>query len=175
MQRLEQIRFATPYYGAHSLWFRYRLRPLREDSRPFTVWLDAVTSPDLGALNAYTLAHCYSFHGFRVDLARRLDLGAGVVGQAFVYTTGDVRWHAVSWQWPIAHRDRRVEHERIILLASSPVRPESAHAQNSGGVLDTILSLLNMRAPDRDDNPALTAAMRDVAQSIVAQRVGGHL
>ena len=175
VQRLEQIRFATPYYGAHSLWFRYRLRPLREDSRPFTVWLDAVTSPDLGALNAYTLAHCYSFHGFRVDLARRLDLGAGVVGQAFVYTTGDVRWHAVSWQWPIAHRDRRVEHERIILLASSPVRPESAHAQNSGGVLDTVLSLLNMRAPDHDDNPALTAAMRDVAQSIVAQRVGGHL
>jgi exosortase/archaeosortase family protein len=173
VKRLEQVRFATPYYGAHSQWWRYRLRPLPGDPRPFTVWLDAVTSPDLGALNAYTLAHCYAFHGFHVDLAQRLDLGAGVVGQAFVYATRDTLWHAVSWQWPVARADGHVEHERIVLLASSPIDRSSTRSHGSGRILGTILSLLNLRAPNHDDNPALTDAMREVAQSIVAERVRG--
>jgi exosortase/archaeosortase family protein len=171
VRRLERVRFATPYYGAHSLWVRYRMRPLAGDPRPFTVWLDAITSPDLGALDAYTLAHCYDFHGFRVDLAQRLDLGNGVVGQAFVYTTNDVRWHAVSWQWPVLRGDDRVEHERIVLLASSPVRSSTAESRSSGGFWAGVLSLLNLRAADRDDNPALTTAMRGVAAAIVDARI----
>jgi exosortase/archaeosortase family protein len=171
VRRLEQVRFATPYYGKHSLWWRYRLRPLPGDPRPFTIWLDAVTSPDLGALNAYTLAHCYAFHGFHVDLAQRLDLGAGVVGQAFVYATRDALWHAVSWQWPVVLGDGRVEHERIVLLASSPIDRDTSRGGGSGRIFEAVLSLLNMRSPNQDDNPALTAAMREVAQAVVAERV----
>jgi exosortase/archaeosortase family protein len=171
VHRLERIGFATPYYGTHSLWVRYRLRPLPGKPRPFTIWLDAVTSPDLGALDAYTLAHCYAFHGFRVDVARRLDLGDGVVGQAFVYTTSEARWHAVSWQWPVLRGDGRVEHERIVLLASSPVRGSAAEPHASGGVWAAVLSLMNLRTPNRDDNPALTRAMRGVAAAIVGARV----
>jgi exosortase/archaeosortase family protein len=171
VRRLERIRFATPYYGKHSVWVRYRLRPQPGSSRPFTVWLDAVTSPDLGALDAYTLAHCYAFHGFHVDLARRLDLGDGVVGQAFVYTTSDSRWHAVSWQWPILRGNGSVEHERIVLLASSPIRASAAQSRSSGGFWGAVLSLLNLRTPDRDDNPGLTRAMETVAAAIVNARV----
>jgi exosortase/archaeosortase family protein len=171
VKRLERVRFATPYYGAHSVWVRYRLRPSAAARYPFTVWLDAVMSPDLGALNAYTLAHCYSFHNFRVDLERRLDLGAGVVGQAFVYTTNDTHWHAVSWQWPVLRADGEVDHERIVLLASSPVRGTDAEAPSSGGVWNAVLSLLNLRARNNDDNPVLTRAMQGVAAAIVKQRV----
>jgi exosortase len=174
VRRLQQIRFATPYYGRHSLWVRYRLRPMPGNPRPFTVWLDAVTSPDLGALNAYTLAHCYAFHGFRVDLARRLDLGDGVVGQAFVYTTRDVRWHAVSWQWPVLRRDGHVEHERIVLLGSAPIRGVVKTHGRSGGLLSAVLSFLNLRAPNRDDNPTLTESMQNVAAAIVRARVEGN-
>jgi exosortase len=175
VRRVERVRFATPYYGEHSVWVRYQLRPLPSNPRPFTVWLDAVTSPDLGALDAYTLAHCYAFHHFRVDLARRLDLGDGVVGQAFVYTTNDVHWHAVSWQWPVLGADGQVEHERIVLLARAPVRGSADVPHHSGGLLAAALSLLNLRAPDRDDNPDLTGAMQGVASSIVGARVeGGH-
>jgi exosortase/archaeosortase family protein len=171
VRRLERIGFATPYYGQHSVWVRYRLRPSAAAPHPFTVWLDAVMSPDLGALNAYTLAHCYSFHEFRVDLERKLDLGDGVVGQAFVYTTNDAHWHAVSWQWPVLRQSGKVEHERIVLLASSPVRGTTADVPSSGGVWNTILSLLNLRARNDDDNPLLTRAMQGVAAAMVRQRV----
>jgi exosortase len=174
VRRLERVRFATPYYGRHSRWVRYRLRPLPGYPRPFTAWVDAVTSPDLGALNAYTLAHCYAFHSFRVDLARRVDLGDGVIGQAFVYTTKDARWHAVSWQWPVLRTDGRVEHERIVLLASAPIRGTVDTPGGSGGVLSAVLSFLNLRAPDRDDNPTLTDSMQGVAAAIVRARVEGR-
>ena len=118
-QRLETIGWATPYYGKHSSWVRYRLRPVSAEGGAFTIWLDAVRSPDLGALNAYNLAHCYDFHDFDVELARRVDLGDGVIGQAFVYETPAARWHAVSWQWPVLLGNGAVEHERIVLLASA--------------------------------------------------------
>src|SRR4029450_6474901 len=74
VKRLERVRFATPYYGAHSVWVRYRLRPSAAARYPFTVWLDAVMSPDLGALNAYTLAHWYSFHNLRVARERAAEI-----------------------------------------------------------------------------------------------------
>jgi hypothetical protein len=167
--RLETIGWATPYYGKHSSWVRYRLRPLTGTGPAFTTWLDAVRSPDLGALNAYTLAHCYDFHDFDVDLAHRVDLGAGVVGQAFVFDTPRARWHAVSWQWPVLLAGGKVEHERIILLASSDSRPESDG--ESRGIRSLLLSLLDLRAPREDDNPALTAALRAVAVDAVRERV----
>src|SRR5207237_5112400 len=81
IRRSATIGWAVPYYGAHSSWVRYLLRPKRAGKGAFTIWLDAVRSPNLGALDAYTLAHCYAFHGFGVDAARRVDLGEGVIGQ----------------------------------------------------------------------------------------------
>ena len=103
------------------------------NSAAFTIWLDAVRSPDLGALNAYTLAHCYDFHDFDVNLARRVDLSDGVIGQAFVYDTPRATWHVVSWQWPVLLDDGRAEHERIVMLASTGSRPETVE-DGSGGV-----------------------------------------
>ena len=170
---LETIGWATPYYGKHSSWVRYRLRPGGANGAAFTIWLDAVRSPDLGALNAYTLAHCYDFHDFDVNLARRVDLSDGVIGQAFVYHTPRATWHVVSWQWPVLLEDGRTEHERIVMLASADSRPETIADGSGGGVRDWLLSLLDLRAPSEDDNPQLTKALTAVATTAVHERLRG--
>jgi exosortase/archaeosortase family protein len=168
-EQLETIGWATPYYGEHSSWVRYRVRPADVDGPPFTIWLDAVRSPDLGALNAYTLAHCYDFHDFDVNLARRVDLGDGVIGQAFVYDTPRATWHVVSWQWPVLLGDGRTEHERIVMLASTENRPDAEGG--SGGLRSWLLSLLDLRAPNTDSNPALTRALKAAAAAAVRDRL----
>jgi exosortase/archaeosortase family protein len=171
VRKSEKIGWATPYFGKHSSWTRYILRPARPSHDAFTVWLDAVRSPDLGALDAYTLAHCYAFHGFTVEAARHITLGNGVVGQSFVYGTGDAEWHAVSWEWPV-RVGSGTEHERIVLLAASPARPRQRETGSVHGVTRAVLWLLDFREPRADPNPALTRALTGVAAGIVAKRVG---
>jgi exosortase/archaeosortase family protein len=170
IRRSETIGWASPYYGEHSSWVRYVLRPRRPRRGAFTVWLDAVRSPNLGALDAYTLAHCYAFHGFTVYGARRVDLGEGVIGQSFVYTTSRADWHAVGWQWPVRRRGR-VEHERLVLIAASRTRPAGGSSSSGGGASGFVLSLLDLRSPDRDGNPQLTKALQRVAAGIVRRRI----
>ena len=68
--------------------------------------------------------------------------------------------------------DGRTEHERIVMLASSESRPESADS-GSGGIRDWLLSLLDLRAPNEDGNPELTRALKTVAASAVRERVRG--
>jgi hypothetical protein len=172
VRRAETIGWAAPYYGSHSSWVRYRLRPQKTSTRQaYTIWLDAVTSRDLGALNAYTLAHCYAFHGFHVQLARRVDLGNGVIGQAFTYRTSRASWHAVAWQWPVLASAGRVEHERIVLIASTSRQPTSARVSRSAPLAAPVLALQNAAAPNRDDNERLTHALVGVAAAAVAARV----
>lgn len=170
IRRSEAIGWANSYYGNHSSWVRYVLRPQRPRRSAFTVWLDAVRSPNLGALDAYTLAHCYAFHGFTVDAAQRVDLGEGVIGQAFVYTTSRADWHAVSWEWPV-RRGGRVEHERLVLIAASSVRPADGRSASSGGASGLVLSLLDLRSPRHDANRQLTRALQSVAAGIVRTRI----
>jgi exosortase len=172
VRRVAVVGWATPYYGAHSSWVRYRLRPAGGSSPRgrFTVWADAILSPDLGALNAYALAHCYSFHHFRVEATTRMDLGNGVVAQLFVYRTGASRWHALAWQWPVL-RHGNVEHERIVLLASSMTHPVVRRASSSGAVTSKVVALLDLGAKDADSNPELSAALRRLGSDMVAARV----
>jgi len=170
IRRAESIGWAAPYYGSHSSWARYVLRPRHPGSGAFTIWLDAVRSPNLGALDAYTLAHCYAFHSFTVDASSRVDLGEGVFGNAFVYTSRRADWRAVSWQWPVRRRGR-VEHERLVLIAASDARPAQARAPSSGGAFGRVLALLDSRSPGRDANPRLTAALQRVAAGIVRERI----
>jgi hypothetical protein len=168
---VETIGWAAPYYGRHSTWVRFRLR-----SRPrpahgrFTVWADAVLSPDLGALDAYTLAHCYAFHGFDVETARRVDLGSGVIGQLFVYRTAEATWHALAWEWPVLRR-QKVEHERIVLLASALTRPHVRATTSSGGVAKKALALLDAGAKSRDENADLSRALERLGSQLISVRI----
>jgi exosortase len=173
---VETIRWATPYYGRHSTWVRYRIRPDERLARAgrFTVWADAVLSPDLGALDAYTLAHCYSFHGFDVEAARRVDLGNGVIGQLFVYRTERSTWHALAWQWPVLRR-RKVEHERIVLLANALTRPRVRATASSGSLTREALALLDARARDDDPNAHLSRALGRLGSDMITARIAGRV
>jgi len=172
VRRLERIGWAAPYYGRHSSWVRYRLRPQGHLARRgrFSVWVDAVLSPDLGALDAYTLAHCYSFHGFKVDTDTRIDLGNGVIGQLFVYRTARSTWHALAWEWPVL-RQGKVDHERIVLLASSLTRPAGRVQSTSGTVTSKALALLDTRSRTEDANPQLSSALRRLGSEMIAARI----
>jgi hypothetical protein len=172
VRRVEQIRWASPYYGRHSSWVRYRLRPVRgiASRDRFTVWTDAVLSPDLGALDAFSLAHCYAFHGFDVRASLHVDLGNGVVGRVFVYKTKAAQWHTVAWEWPVL-RHGKVEHERIVLLASTTSRPRARIRARSTWLRGRIIQYLDTRAPDDDPNPQLSRALVGLATQMVSARV----
>jgi hypothetical protein len=169
VSRIERIRWARQYYGRDSTWIRYRLRPVGppKRNRAFTVWADAVVSADLGALNAHTVARCYSFHGYRLEADRHIELGAGVTGQLFVFRTPRAAWHALAWQSPVLHAGR-VQHERIVLLASARVRPKAGAHEARSSVAAAILGLLDIRAPQRDPNPALSRALTRLGTKVVA-------
>jgi len=173
---VHEIGWATPYYGPHSSWVRYRLRPKPRFARrgSFTVWADAILSPDLGALNAYTLAHCYSFHGFHVETSEHVDLGDGVIGELFVYRTSSARWHALAWEWPVL-RNRKVEHERIVLLASSAAQPALRPLANSGSVTARALALLDADARKGDTNPSLSHALARLGSDMIAARIAHRM
>jgi exosortase/archaeosortase family protein len=170
IRKAETIGWASPYYGNHSSWVRYVMRPRRPDAGAFTIWLDAVRSPNLGALDAYALAHCYAFHSFTVDAAKRIDLGEGVFGNAFVYTSPRADWRAVSWQWPV-RRGGKVDHERLVLIAASDARPADRGTPSSGGAFGRVLMLLDLRASGHDSNPRLTGALQRAAAGIIRRRI----
>ena len=172
VQRAQKIDWAAQYYGRDSTWVRYRLRPegATERAGRFTTWVDAILSPNLGALDAYTLAHCYSFHGFHVEVSRRVDLGSDVIGQLFVYNTDDATWHVVAWQWPVIHSGH-VDHERVVLLASTIGKPRERTSLQSGWLTDHLLHYLNRTASDGDSNTHLSRALTAVAGQMVAARI----
>jgi len=134
------------------------------------VWADAVLSSDLGALDAFSLAHCYAFHGFRVRTSLRVDLGNGVVGRIFVYETKEAVWHAVAWEWPVL-RGGKVQHERIVLLASTTARPDAPAATQSDWLQRRILHYLNARARDDDPNQQLSRSLVALGTQMVSARV----
>ena len=172
VQRVEDIGWAAPYYGRHSSWVRYRLRPTGSIARrgAYTVWADAILSPDLGSLDAFSLAHCYAFHGFRVRTSLRVGLGDGVVGHIFVYETKQALWHAVAWEWPVL-RGGNVQHERIVLLASTTARPDAPAAARPDWLERRILHYLNTGAPEEDPNPQLSQSLVALAAQMVSVRV----
>jgi exosortase len=170
----ERITWGTQYYGRDSSWVRYRLRPTNSagGARPFTVWVDAVVSTDLGALNVHTLARCYDFHGYRVDTAKRVALGNGVIAQLFVYRTKRGVWHALAWQSPVLHQGS-VRHERIVLLARTLARTGGSRSVESTSLTQRLLAVLNLRASDAEPNPGLTHGLERLATSIVAAQIAG--
>jgi hypothetical protein len=167
--RVERISWARQYYGRDSVWIRYRLRPSGppKRNRTFTVWADDIVSSDLGALNAHTIARCYSFHGYRVEAARHLELGSGVTAQLFVYRASTAVWHALVWQSPVLHAGR-VQHERIVLLASARIRPNAIARPARSSLAAAVLGVLNLGTPERDPNPALSRALSHLGANVVA-------
>ena len=172
VQRTRELPWARVHFGDDATWVRYRINARREPSKRFTAWADSIVTPDLGALHAFPTRDCYDLHDFAVSLAQRVDI-AGVVGQLLVFTDGKgLRWHALTWQWPVRDEDRSIAHERITLLASSLARPAQARPPpRATGVRDAVLSAFNLLDPDRDTNPSVSHALENLAADMIAERL----
>jgi exosortase len=177
-ERVGTFPWSRSSFGSESSWVRYRLRPVAKQVVPrdrFTIWADSIVTPDLSALNAFPVRACYDFHGFKVYADQRVTLRGGVIAELLAYRnkTGGV-WHALTWQWPVKARGGHVEHERMVMLASSvsaPLRP--AVAGDRWSVNGLVLDVLNRFSVRRDPNSHLTRALIGVASQLVEARLTG--
>jgi exosortase/archaeosortase family protein len=174
---LRSMDWSRPYFGDRSEWIRYRLRP-----RPglalahrYTIWADAILTPDLGALLAHPVRSCYRLHRYTMLVDQRVILASGIVGEQLVYQrpTGE-RWHVLTWEWPVRTGRDDVGHERMVLLASTQATVGSAVAPQrpEGRLRSSVLRALNVLGPDRDPNPTLAAGMLAAGDGIIAARLG---
>jgi len=170
------ITWAKTYFGGASTWSRFHLTPARQTSHPFTVWVDAIDTPDLAALAAHPVLRCYNFHGEDVLASTSVVLDHGVVGHDYVYraTSGGI-WHALTWEWPVSSAAGHVSHERIVILASSNLTVPVGARSPQGDSLwaDSILNLLGGAGSNHDPNPALTKSVVGAAESIIDARLKG--
>jgi len=170
------ITWAKTYFGGASTWRRFHLTPARPTSHPFTVWVDAIDTPDLAALAAHPVLRCYNFHGEDVLASTSVVLDHGVVGHDYVYraTSGGI-WHALTWEWPVSSAAGHVSHERIVILASSDLTVPVGARSPQGDSLwaDSILNLLGGAGSNHDPNPALTKSVVGAAESIIDARLKG--
>jgi exosortase len=173
VQRVGEFPWSRAYFGDGAAWVRYRIDPRRYPSYPFTVWADSIVTPDLGALRAFPVRDCYDFHDYSVSLAKRLDIG-GVVTQLLVFSDGKgLLWHALTWEWPVRVENGSVEHERMTLLASSLARPRTARPlPGTTSLRGAVLSAFNFLEPDRDTNRRVSQALQNLADDMIAQRIG---
>jgi len=166
-----------PYFGDRSEWIRYRLRPRPGSAvaHRYTIWADAILTPDLGALLAHPVRTCYRLRKYTMLVDQRVTLASGIVGEQLVYQrpTGE-RWHVLTWEWPVRTGRDDVGHERMVLLASTQAAVGTAAAPRrpDGPLRSSVLRALNVLGPDRDPNPTLAAGMLAAGDGIIAARLG---
>jgi exosortase/archaeosortase family protein len=162
------ISVGKPYFGADSTWTRYRLRPSLDvpSSDQYTIWADSVTTSDRQALDDFGVEKCYRFHGHSIDAAQPVSLGAGIVGSVIAVTRTDhTAWVVLWWEWPV-EQGGQVRHERVTMLASTKLRPETLAPTTGGGPL----ILFDVGTPIPDTLEPLAADMTSIASRIVAQQ-----
>jgi len=130
------------YFGSGSGWDRYLYWSATSTGpgqrQLSAVTLDVIWTADLSTFSTYGIEACYKFHNYRILDARRLDLGAGVIGRSVVYYnpgTG-ATWTAVYWEWPVkvASGER---YERVVLNTTS-FGPAELEAPRFAGPLDRL-------------------------------------
>ena len=176
VHEVRNITWAKTYFGQTSTWRRFHLTPARQTSHAFTVWVDAIDTPDLAALAAHPVLRCYNFHGEDVLASTSVVLDHGVVGHDYVYqATGGGIWHALTWEWPVSSTAGHVSYERIVILASSNLTtPVGARSPQGDSLFaDSIVRLLEGSGSNHDPNPALTKSVIGAAESIIDARLKG--
>jgi hypothetical protein len=119
------------YFGKDSTWNRYVYswkadRPAATSYQSVSpVILDIISTSDLSTFSTYGIEACYRFHNFQILEARRVDLGAGVIGHAVVYHNQELfsNWTAVYWEWPVKTPVGQ-RYERVILNMDTPRPPQ---------------------------------------------------
>lgn len=120
-RRVAQYSWARRFFGDHSEWFRYAYSWNGGEAAPFSaaapVIADVISTTDLSSFSTYGIESCYTFHGFRLEDSRQVDLGGGVVGNIVSYRNATTRsnWTNVYWYWPVRARGG-TRYERINLM-----------------------------------------------------------
>lgn len=145
--RYGEVRWAPQFFGGGATWLRYAYNPAGAASGG-AVYMDVVSTDDLGRFSRYGLEACYRFHDYRVVDSRRLDVGGPAVGQSITFYSRNDRtwWAAVSWVSPVT--DGR--YERVVLLTTP-----SAGALDDNALADGLRAKLQAFAHE------LSARQRD--------------
>jgi exosortase/archaeosortase family protein len=128
-QQTDNYSWVSRYFGSGATWDRFLFA--RPDTTPVAasdlpllapVTLDVISTRDLKTFSAYGLEACYRFHDYRIIEARRVDLGAGVIGHTIVASTGAMAatWTAVYWEWPVSLPAGGDRYERVVLNLTEP-------------------------------------------------------
>jgi exosortase/archaeosortase family protein len=116
--RTAEFDWAKAYFGQSSQWLRYTYlpQPLAGgdlfSSVPVTA--DVINTSDLQSFSAYGVEACYRFHGYSLRDLARVDLGAGISGEALSYSSKRGDWTIVYWIWPVKD-GTHTHYERVIL------------------------------------------------------------
>ena len=175
---VEEQTWAQRYFGEGSSWTRHRLSPLNPGSG-YTLWVDSVLTDDWSGLRAHPILDCYTFHDFDLVSVSRPTLSSGVVADQVVYRRPDgATWHVLSWEWAVAGAGGGLAHERVTLLASSvrtDLNPGTGAVEDtsglSGGLAGSLSRRLAAASNGKDPNPALAAALRADASSVIDTHV----
>jgi exosortase/archaeosortase family protein len=150
------------FFGASSSWIRYQYSPSAAGA-PTSVLADVVTTPDLGAFNAYGVQACYRFHGFGLHGVSSYPLGGGVRGTLITFREpalpGD--WNALYWVWPV-RTSIGTRYERIVLLA-----PVAAPYQAQRTQAAALLTGTGLAASPRTELAASTAFLVGFGRRLV--------
>lgn len=112
-----QFPWTERFFGSGSSWIRYEYLPAGAGA-PTSVIADVVTTPDLGAFNAYGIEACYRFHGYGLSAPDQVSLGGGVEGTLLTFKDPNLPedWNALYWVWAV-RTAKGTRYERIVLLA----------------------------------------------------------
>jgi hypothetical protein len=95
-----------------------------------------------------------------------VSLGGGIVGNVIAVTRDDgSAWVVLWWEWPV-QLNGKIRHERVVLLASTKVRPQTPADQLAGKPL----ILFDTGTPIPTDLRPLADNMAAAATGMVTQQ-----
>lgn len=107
------------FFGEDSTWTRSVYSPLADATMRANVpvYVDVINTDDAATFAGYSVESCYSFHGYVVESAQRIELTAGLDASLRSYADprGQTDWTILTWEWAV-HQGGRVRYERIVLL-----------------------------------------------------------
>lgn len=159
-------------FGAGAAWTQYTLVPPRPRSMQLTV--EVVSGPDAGGLSRPDPSIFNGFPGYRLRDARKVDLGAGLIGQAFVFVNPGqhTSWLAVSWVWPVRASSGDQYQRVVVHLADVDGRLASV-AASEVSLNDSLALVAGLRdggvpSPTVGDTAATRSFLIAFARSLVA-------
>lgn len=107
------------FFGEDSTWTRSVYSPLASASMRANVpvYVDVINTDDAATLAGYSVESCYSFHGYVVESAQRIELASGLDASLRSYADprGQTDWTILTWEWPV-QQGGGIRYERIVLL-----------------------------------------------------------